>query len=211
MSLGARRLTSPDGVTHTFDSGSFALELLLTGGPPPWDRYEILHAPDALEDWLTGSHLALELPFAKEQVNIAPDELDRIKEFRGALWRIVPALIGGKKVPGVRPSLAAQDLEIVNSAVGPLPRPQLSADGTKQWEQPITGTQVLGAAAREMVDLIGTDRSRRVRICEGENCYLMFYDTSRPGNRRWCSMQRCGNRHKVGNYRSRHLDTQASA
>jgi predicted RNA-binding Zn ribbon-like protein len=32
----------------------------------------------------------------------------------------------------------------------------------------------------------------------------MFYDTSRPGNRRWCSMQRCGNRHKVGNYRTRH-------
>ncbi|MDI5982688.1 CGNR zinc finger domain-containing protein, partial [Amycolatopsis magusensis] len=28
-------------------------------------------------------------------------------------------------------------------------------------------------------------------------------DTSRPGNRRWCSMQRCGNRNKVKAYRER--------
>jgi predicted RNA-binding Zn ribbon-like protein len=43
-------------------------------------------------------------------------------------------------------------------------------------------------------------------MCEGDDCYLMFFDTSRPGNRRWCSMQRCGNRHKVGAYRSRHYE-----
>jgi predicted RNA-binding Zn ribbon-like protein len=76
--------------------------------------------------------------------------------------------------------------------------------GQKQWAAPVTGTQVLGAAAREMIDLIGTDKAKRVRKCEGVNCHLMFYDTSRPGNRRWCSMQRCGNRHKVSTYRTRH-------
>jgi hypothetical protein len=206
MTPGARRLTSRDGVSHTFDSGSFALELFLTGGPPPWDRYEILHEPTDLAAWLPDSHLALELPLGAGDFRITAKEFAKFKEFRQALWRIVPGLTGSpKQLPGGEPATAA-DLEIVNDAVGPMPRPQLSSKSEKHWEIPVTGAQVLSIAAREMVDLIGTDKAKRVRMCEGGNCYLMFYDTSRPGNRRWCSMQRCGNRHKVGNYRSRHYE-----
>lgn len=204
MTPGARRLTSRDGVSHTFDPGSFALELLLTGGPPPWDQYEALRTPDDLAAWLPDSHLALELPFSKQQVRITPTELARVKEFRAALWRVIPALTATKPVPGLPPAKLDQaDLELINQAVGPLPKARLTAVGRKEWEAPITGAQILGAAARELVDIIGT-RPDRLRMCEGDDCYLMFYDTSRPGNRRWCSMQRCGNRHKVGSYRSRH-------
>jgi len=204
---GARRLTGRDGVTHTFDPGSFALELILTGGPPPWDRYEVLHTPEDLAAWLPDSHLALELPFTKEQVRITPGELRRIKEFRSVLWRVVPAMTATKAVPGVpvrRTALTVEDLEIINRAVGPTPCVELDSSGAKRWREPITGAQVLGAAARDLVAMIGSGKSGRMRMCEGDNCYLMFYDTSRPGNRRWCSMQRCGNRHKVGAYRSRH-------
>ena len=31
----------------------------------------------------------------------------------------------------------------------------------------------------------------------------LFHDVSRSGARRWCSMQRCGNRHKVRQHRAR--------
>jgi predicted RNA-binding Zn ribbon-like protein len=31
----------------------------------------------------------------------------------------------------------------------------------------------------------------------------MFIDHSRPGRRRWCSMERCGNRAKTARYRQR--------
>jgi predicted RNA-binding Zn ribbon-like protein len=31
----------------------------------------------------------------------------------------------------------------------------------------------------------------------------MFVDTSRPGKRRWCSMELCGNRKKTATYRRR--------
>ncbi|MBV8050755.1 MAG: CGNR zinc finger domain-containing protein [Acidobacteriaceae bacterium] len=41
------------------------------------------------------------------------------------------------------------------------------------------------------------DRSR-VRKCG--HCVLHFYDTSKKGTRRWCSMQLCGNRLKVAAY-----------
>jgi len=41
----------------------------------------------------------------------------------------------------------------------------------------------------------------RVRKCR--QCVLHFYDTSRKGTRRWCSMQLCGNRLKVAAYAAR--------
>jgi predicted RNA-binding Zn ribbon-like protein len=44
------------------------------------------------------------------------------------------------------------------------------------------------------------DRNR-VRKCA--NCIGLFYDTSKKGTRRWCSMQLCGNREKVAAYAAR--------
>jgi predicted RNA-binding Zn ribbon-like protein len=46
----------------------------------------------------------------------------------------------------------------------------------------------------------GMDRSR-IRKCG--NCVLHFYDTSKKGTRRWCSMQLCGNKLKVAAYAAR--------
>lgn len=48
--------------------------------------------------------------------------------------------------------------------------------------------------------LAGADR-KRVRRCDG--CVLHFYDSSKKGTRRWCSMQLCGNRLKVAAYAAR--------
>lgn len=192
-------MTPRSGGRYTFDPGSFSLELLLTGGPPPWDQYEILHTADALRDWLVDSRLALELPLTTTDLRIRPAELTRIKAFRDTLWRVVPSLTRGQ-----RP--AAADLDLVNASVGEPPRPQLRPDGTRRWATPVTGAQVLGAAARETIELIGTEKAARVRQCEGVNCHLIFYDGSCPGSRRWCTMQRCGNRHKVSAYRTRRTD-----
>jgi len=41
----------------------------------------------------------------------------------------------------------------------------------------------------------------RVRKCG--QCVLHFYDSSKKGTRRWCSMQLCGNRRKVAAYAAR--------
>ena len=46
----------------------------------------------------------------------------------------------------------------------------------------------------------GLDR-KRVRKCP--TCVLHFFDTSKKGTRRWCSMQLCGNRLKVAAYAAR--------
>jgi predicted RNA-binding Zn ribbon-like protein len=41
----------------------------------------------------------------------------------------------------------------------------------------------------------------RIRKCE--SCVIHFFDTSKKGSRRWCSMNICGNRLKVASYQRR--------
>jgi predicted RNA-binding Zn ribbon-like protein len=42
-----------------------------------------------------------------------------------------------------------------------------------------------------------------VRRCENPSCALWFRDTTKRGNRRWCSMAVCGNRAKAAAHRQR--------
>jgi predicted RNA-binding Zn ribbon-like protein len=60
----------------------------------------------------------------------------------------------------------------------------------------------LAAVALDAVDLLGSDDGR-LRRCEGPGCSLLFHDSSRPGTRRWCSTERCGNRVNTTTYRRR--------
>ena len=63
---------------------------------------------------------------------------------------------------------------------------------------------LLAAIARSAAELIAEGASARLRVCSNADCRLFFYDTSRTGRRRWCSMSRCGNRHKVRAFSRRH-------
>jgi predicted RNA-binding Zn ribbon-like protein len=48
-----------------------------------------------------------------------------------------------------------------------------------------------------------TARLERLKVCSSEECRRVFFDRSKPGNRRWCSADLCGNRHKTRSYRQR--------
>jgi predicted RNA-binding Zn ribbon-like protein len=43
----------------------------------------------------------------------------------------------------------------------------------------------------------------RLRACAAPECRWVFYDDSRSGTGRWCSMSACGNRVKTARYRAR--------
>ena len=64
-------------------------------------------------------------------------------------------------------------------------------------------TSGLGSVLVELVRLADGGRLDRVKTCDSEECRWVFYDRSKPGNRRWCSSDRCGNRDKTRNYRDR--------
>jgi predicted RNA-binding Zn ribbon-like protein len=67
----------------------------------------------------------------------------------------------------------------------------------------VRATQALSTLAPEMIDLLSGPLSGRIRECASDNCALVFVDSSRPGARRWCAMQRCGNRDKLRALRAR--------
>ena len=53
-------------------------------------------------------------------------------------------------------------------------------------------------------DLLSESESQRIRKCM--SCVIHFFDTSRKGSRRWCSMNICGNKVKVAAYQRRNRD-----
>ena len=76
---------------------------------------------------------------------------------------------------------------------GLTPRRELEATGPA-WRPAV-------AAAASLLELLD-EAPDRIRQCDNHGCVLWFYDTSRNGTRRWCSMAGCGNRAKA----RRHYD-----
>jgi predicted RNA-binding Zn ribbon-like protein len=60
--------------------------------------------------------------------------------------------------------------------------------------------RLYAALARSAAELLVNSEPRRLRKCANPGCLLMFYDVSRGGRRRWCSMRSCGTRAKVRAY-----------
>jgi predicted RNA-binding Zn ribbon-like protein len=57
-------------------------------------------------------------------------------------------------------------------------------------------------------DLLSETESSRIRKCE--SCVVHFFDTSKKGSRRWCSMNICGNKLKVAAYQRRKRGSETS-
>ncbi|MET9892146.1 CGNR zinc finger domain-containing protein [Streptomyces sp. NPDC006465] len=71
---------------------------------------------------------------------------------------------------------------------------------TPEFDDPSWGPAWL--AARNYLELLDTAPDR-IRRCAHAACILHFFDTSRNGTRRWCSMAACGNRAKASRHYAR--------
>jgi predicted RNA-binding Zn ribbon-like protein len=72
---------------------------------------------------------------------------------------------------------------------------------TELWFEPREPEDLFAPLAHSAAKLFVAVDRKRVRKCA--HCVLHFYDTSKKGTRRWCSMQLCGNRLKVAAYATR--------
>ncbi|MFI9327891.1 CGNR zinc finger domain-containing protein [Kitasatospora sp. NPDC052868] len=186
-------LTTPGGARFRFDPGALCLELLVTGGPGAYARYEVLHRPEDLAAWLPQSRLRQ----PADRIAISAEQLAAARTLRDALWRLAEACAHGE-------AGAAADYAVLNRAAAHPPLvPQIGPDGSAAAPLPADGDQLVSTVARDAIALLTGPHADRVRQCGGDNCQLLFVDTSRPGRRRWCSMERCGNRHKVRALRAR--------
>jgi hypothetical protein len=67
-----------------------------------------------------------------------------------------------------------------------------------------TGTPGLDPIVETTARYVARGQWHRLKLCAAPDCRWAFYDTSRSGAGRWCSMAACGNRHKTRMYRKRH-------
>jgi predicted RNA-binding Zn ribbon-like protein len=202
MNDGSRALTlhHPDGQVFTFDAGALCLELAsATGGEGFRARFEVLHTPADFPRWAAAGRLDLPAHGVDPaDVETTGDDLAAVKRLREAVWASAFAVATGSR-PGTG------DLETVNEiAAGAGVVPQIDpATGQRTWRRPVTGAQLVVEFARDAVATFSEPTVHRIRMCAADACYLIYLDTSRPGRRRWCSMQRCGNRAKATGYRTR--------
>lgn len=69
--------------------------------------------------------------------------------------------------------------------------------------QPEDPASAVGAVLAQLYRLSNSGDLDRLKMCASEECSWIFFDRSKPGNRRWCSSDVCGNRHKARAYRER--------
>jgi predicted RNA-binding Zn ribbon-like protein len=192
-SATGRVLTDPRGRSFRFDAGAVCLDFAHTGGEGQYAVFETLHEPADLGEWLAEPPLAAVLT-----VPVTGRELAAAKLLRQAIWDASHARAASDPLP--REAVGA----INRAAAAPPLVPELAADGTTAaWAPPVRATQALSTLAREMIDLLSGPLAGRFRECASDTCPLVFVDSSRPGARRWCAMERCGNRHKLRALRAR--------
>ncbi|MGK6355841.1 CGNR zinc finger domain-containing protein [Sphingomonas sp. DT-207] len=121
--------------------------------------------------------------------------LDTARRLREAIYALTMGRVAGQALP------AGARTVLNDIAQQPAAAPQIGSGGLAR----LCGDAeaLLTFVAREAVLLLGSEMADRVRQCGGDGCAILFLDTSRAGERRWCSMAACGNRHKVAAFRER--------
>ncbi|MFF7312885.1 ABATE domain-containing protein [Streptomyces sp. NPDC008137] len=178
-----------------FDAGRICLDLLSTTHPE-----ERLDSVAVLRAWITGSGL-VPADTALAQADTA--WLAAFRELRDQIGR----LVRGWSAPRARAyDFALARVNDLATPAPPAPRAVRDGDGEliRQLDGPPDCAALLAAVARDAVDLLTDPVARAaLRQCEGDNCPIVYLDTSRGRRRRWCSSEVCGNRERVARHRRR--------
>ncbi|MFF0271687.1 CGNR zinc finger domain-containing protein [Kribbella sp. NPDC004536] len=123
-----------------------------------------------------------------------------------ALRESVYELLAAARTTGVASASQVARNRVNRAAAEPVPQPRLDSAGELQWQADDPVTAVLALVARDVLDLVTSPAAlARIRDCANPDCGAVFLDNSRPGTRRWCSMDTCGNLSKKAAFRSRHV------
>jgi predicted RNA-binding Zn ribbon-like protein len=181
---------SEDRDGFRFRGGGPALDLPATlGGRLKATPVERRQAPQDLARWFCAVGLAETPPAA------SAGDLAAAVRLREAIYALAEARIRQAPLPQGASAIVNRQARAAAAA------PQLDAAGRLRLEG--GAAALLATVAREAITLVGGPRAARIRQCEAEGCALLFLDTSRAGDRRWCSMAACGNKAKVAEFRRR--------
>jgi predicted RNA-binding Zn ribbon-like protein len=171
-----------------FRGGHLALDLAATLAARLKDQpRELLASPTDLDHWLLSSGLAATAP--KSSAN----DVALARTLREAIYDLARG----------RNSNAARNQ--LNSIAARRPAaPQLAPSGALVRKG--HAAELIATLAGQAIELFGGADATRIRQCEGDGCAILFLDHSRSGQRRWCSMEGCGNRAKAQAFRRRQTE-----
>lgn len=173
-----------------FLAGHIALDLAgtLAARLKPSPR-ELLSHPNDLARWLAAAKPMSATP------EVTPADLNLARTLRESVYALALA-----RIHGTAPlDDARRKLNRIAAETSAIPK----LDSHSRIHFSGSARAFLASIAQNAIELLGCDISERIRQCEGETCALLFLDTSRSGDRRWCSMSGCGNRAKVADFRRR--------
>jgi predicted RNA-binding Zn ribbon-like protein len=167
---------------------------------------ELLHEDADLAFWLA-------IVTDAAAVEVRRGDLGRAKVLREAIRLCALEVVAGGP-------LTPDHVAMINEFARPAPLVPLMTDDGQVQLQAGTAVQAMSTVARDAIDLFTAELSTneppadrkasahpcRLRVCAADDCGLFILDTSRPNNRRWCSMELCGNRSKIRAYRARNGD-----
>jgi predicted RNA-binding Zn ribbon-like protein len=173
-------------------------------------QVELLKDFDALERWLVAAGIVNSVKTKRllrswrerpDATTLVAELIDFRERLRDAVLRIEA---------GAAPS--AEFVEEINTGLlKHPPQTMLSKQDGRLVRTPLFAPQkpadLWAPLVDSAADLLSNAESHRVRKCV--SCVLHFFDTSKKGSRRWCSMNICGNRLKVAAYQRRKRDGDA--
>ena len=194
-----------------FVGGHPAIDFANTLVPPPGLGIDFLPAWPDVTDWLAqakiSTDLTLDLPPARQS-----RALKSVWELRQDWRQELASLLEGRKVGDHFLSrlnrILARDgfHEVLHRA------------GKKQFSLVRStcklrgGALILALLARQIaLFLAEADLSYLRRCANTSSCVLYFYDTTKNHGRQWCSVGRCGNRHRVAEFRRRQSEESMSS
>jgi predicted RNA-binding Zn ribbon-like protein len=189
-----------------FVGNQFALDFLNTKPVLEGEARELLPNAAALEQWLIASGIVTsqeDRALVRAWRDSRPGEafVQKLIAFRerlrGAVLRLEAGLMPGDAF------LAEVNILLKEYPQHASVRKQGSKVVLKRFFEPRKPEAVWTPIVAATAELLSEVEPSRIRKCESESCIVHFYDTSKKGSRRWCSMNLCGNKLKVAAYQRR--------
>lgn len=160
-------------------------------------RRDLIDCDSGYMSWLKAAGLDA------EDAQVASRQRAQLTELRDVLRQGFEIFRAGKPLPDAM--LARINARLATASI------RLSLErgstGLRLVETLNTGRDGASAViAADFARFVCEAEPQRLRHCSNPACTMVFYDTSKNGTRRWCSMSICGNRDKVARFRARKAD-----
>jgi predicted RNA-binding Zn ribbon-like protein len=181
-----------------FDGGRPCLDFVNT----IHDRFaelplDYLATPTHYREWCLRAKLLT--PQEADRVTVSAAVMSEVRTYRQHLHVLLSAKIDGADVPST--TLRECD-RWLHQAWADLVLDPGTAEGVSWPSSLVDARRPLKRIALSVLDVLRKAQARRLKRCAStDSCGWLFYDDSKGGQRRWCSMDTCGTIEKMRRYR----------